>query len=512
MHTADRDRRQTWISVALLTAIVLISRLPQLFSPHLLLDGDECILGLMAKHIAEGRAFPLFLYGQIYGLAVVEAPAGALGFLIGGTDTLPLKVAMLVLWTVGIVAYFLAWSRLVGTSRSFWIILVLALTPAWAVASMKAWSGYITAFTATAVLFNLFIRSQDRPRSVVWLAAGALTSLIYFAHPLWLPGVVPIAVLLLFARRSLSSGLLYLTGIATVIFVIRMIPAGSLLNYWTPLDIGNHNLLGSLPKLLEQLYVNLTGSYYLRTRIAPGPATAAVAYLWYGILVAATILQVYRVVSRKYLLWSHLLFVSALSTLLANWMLLVERDPRYLLPLTPLLVLWAGVEVCDLADRRILPARVRLAAISCAIGLQAFSMIEFRNYAYLPNDSASRLSEEKRMARMVGYMRMKGVRHAFSVNPLLQWQLAFYSNEQIVARWVSRVDRYPAYIIEVDRALQRGETVAVVGYSGFTGGLEKIVTNPDTIVTIDDRYFVYIGADKALLEKLGARFLDDRIH
>ena len=92
----------------MLTAVGFISRLPQLTSPHLLLDGDECILGLMAKHIAEGRAFPVFLYGQSYGLAVIEAPAGALSFLIAGTGALPLKVAMLALWTVGIVAFFLA--------------------------------------------------------------------------------------------------------------------------------------------------------------------------------------------------------------------------------------------------------------------------------------------------------------------------------------------------------------------------------------------------------------------
>jgi hypothetical protein len=509
MHTADRDRLLHWASVAALTVISLISRLPQLSSPHLLLDGDECILGLMAKHIAEGREFPIFLYGQIYGLSVVEAPAGALSFLIAGTGTLPLKLAMLALWTGGIVAYFLAVSRLSGTARSFWITLVLILMPAWALSSMKAWSGYITAFAATAVLLNLLIRYQDRPRSVAWLMSGALTAIIYLAQPLWLPAVLPIVVFLLVAHRTRAFGLLYLTGIASVLFVIRIVPAGSLFNYWTPPDRGNHNLLGSFPKLFEQLYVNLTGSYYLRSRIDPGPVTAAVAYLWYGILIAATLLQVYRLVSRRYLLWSHLLFMSVVSTLLANWMLLVGRDARYLLPLSPLLVLWAGVEACDLADRGLLSARVRVAAISCVIGLEALSMIEFRNYSYLPTHPTNNLSEEKRMAHVLGYMEMMGARHAFSMNPLLQWQLAFYSKEEIVARWIDRVDRYPAYVIEVDRALQSGETVAVVGYEGSTGGLEKIVTNPEAIVTVDDRYFVYIGADKALLKKMGARFLDD---
>ncbi len=506
MHTADRDRLQTWICVAVLTAIVLVSRLPQLTSPHLLLDGDECILGLMAKHIAEGRAFPVFLYGQSYGLAAVEASAGALSFLVAGTGALPLKVAMLALWTVGIVAFFLAVCRLSGIGRSFWITLVLVLMPAWALWSMKARSGYVTAFTATAVLFSLLLRDRDRPRSVVWLMAGALTSLIYLAQPLWLPGALPIVGFLLVAHRRPSFGFLYVAGIAGVTLVVRTV--GRVGNYWTSPTIGNQDLAGSIPKVIEQLYLNLTGSYYLRNPIDPGPVTAAVAYLWCGILIAATLLQIYRLVTGKYLLWSHLLFASVVSTLLANWIVLVERDARYLLPLSPLLVLWAGVEIYDLIDRRLLPARLCAAAISCVIGLEALSMIEFKNHSYLPDGPANSLSEEKRMAHVLGYMGMMGARHAYSMNPLLQWQLAFYSKEQIVVRWTSRVDRYPAYVIEVDRALQSGETVALVGYQGFTGGLEKLVADPKAIVPIDDRYFVYIGPDKALLKQLGFRFSD----
>src|SRR4026208_1518107 len=33
-------------------------------------DSDQAIVGLMAKHLAEGRAKPLFFYGQEYMLAV----------------------------------------------------------------------------------------------------------------------------------------------------------------------------------------------------------------------------------------------------------------------------------------------------------------------------------------------------------------------------------------------------------------------------------------------------------
>ena len=143
-----------WVYLAAIGAIALASRLPQLLSPDLLLDGDECILGLMAKHLAEGREFPIFFYGQRYGLAIVEAPAAALSFLVAGVGAVPLKLAMLAVWLAGIFFYFLAFSRTLGRARSFWITLVLVLMPAWAVSSMKAWSGYLTAFSLTERCFT----------------------------------------------------------------------------------------------------------------------------------------------------------------------------------------------------------------------------------------------------------------------------------------------------------------------------------------------------------------------
>jgi hypothetical protein len=56
---------------------------------------------------------------------------------------------------------------------------------------------------------------------------------------------------------------------------------------------------------------------------------------------------------------------------------------------------------------------------------------------------------------------------------------------------------------EVDRALANGERVAIVGYVGYTGGLEALVPNPQAISNVDGKYFVYVGATRPLLERLG---------
>ena len=103
-----------WVYLVALVAVSFASRVPQLRSPNLLLDGDECVLGLMAKHLLESREFPIFFWGQHYGLSTIEALAGALFFRAFGVGAVPLKLAMLTLWTTGVLFLFGAWSAIVG--------------------------------------------------------------------------------------------------------------------------------------------------------------------------------------------------------------------------------------------------------------------------------------------------------------------------------------------------------------------------------------------------------------
>ena len=250
-----RDRLRTWVGLVALAAISVVSRLPQLRSPNLLVDGDESVLGLMAKHVAQGKEFPIFFYGQHYGLSSVEAAAGAAAFVIFGTGALPLKLAMLALWTLGVLFLFLAQSKLLGAARSFWITAVFVLNPAWAVWSMKARGGYLTAFTATAALLWLLVqdrerRTQDRERQMIvrWLVAGALTSVIYLAQPLWLPGVLPILAVVLISGRRLSSGAAYLFVTAAAVLVVKL-ATGTGAETWGGPALGNHDLVGSLSRV-----------------------------------------------------------------------------------------------------------------------------------------------------------------------------------------------------------------------------------------------------------------------
>ena len=68
---------------AALIALVVFRSALFAFRLPLDFDSDEAVFGLMAKHLAEGRAFPLFMYGQNYILAVEAWLAAPLFFLFG---------------------------------------------------------------------------------------------------------------------------------------------------------------------------------------------------------------------------------------------------------------------------------------------------------------------------------------------------------------------------------------------------------------------------------------------
>jgi hypothetical protein len=508
------------VCVAALAAISVASRLPQLRSPNLLVDGDECVLGLMAKHLAQGKEFPIFFYGQHYAFSPVEALVGALSFHVAGVGPLPLKLAGLALWTLGVLFLFLTQSRLVGPTRSFWIATVLILNPGWAVWSLRVGGGYLTSFVASAMLVWLVLQDRERETFVRWLIAGALTSLIYLAQPLWLPGVLPIVAVALASRRRLSLAVAYVSVAATIILLIKLGTATTD-QAWGGPALGNPDLVGSLSRVAHQIYVAQTGSYYLYWAIdPPGRVTTALAVIWCIILAAVTLLQVDCLRTRRFSATSHLLFASLCATLVAQWALLGARDARYLLPVFAILVPLAGVELIDLVDRRVVPRRAAVFLTAAMVLLGSLSMGEFSAFNYLWKNPPNRWTEAKRLQQVLGYLQAEDVRRVFSMNGMLDSQLVFYSNEKVLSRWADPVGRYPPYVKEVDRALANGETVAVVGYTNqsgapgcwdvpiCTGGIERLVSNPESIFTVDDKYFVYVGATRELLTKLGFRFWD----
>src|SRR6266850_552309 len=86
-------RRERWIVLAIVLGIVAARSAVFLVWPESYFDADQAIVGLMAKHLAELRAFPVFLYGQTYMLGV-EAWLAAPLFVVAGASATALKLPL----------------------------------------------------------------------------------------------------------------------------------------------------------------------------------------------------------------------------------------------------------------------------------------------------------------------------------------------------------------------------------------------------------------------------------
>jgi hypothetical protein len=98
-------RRELLLVLAVAWVLVILRSLVYLLFEHAFFESDQAIVGLMAKHLVEGRAFPLFYYGQTY-LLGVDAWVAAPFFLVFG-PTVPALRASLVFTNLAIVTVLL---------------------------------------------------------------------------------------------------------------------------------------------------------------------------------------------------------------------------------------------------------------------------------------------------------------------------------------------------------------------------------------------------------------------
>ena len=156
--------------LAVVVALVTLRALVYLLFEQVDFDSDQAINGLMAKHLSEGRAFPLFFYGQTYMLAV-EAWAAVPFFWIAGPTVFALRCSLL------------AWNM------AFGVLLVVGLERD---AGLRPWAALVPALfflAAPASVANQLINAQG----------GIIEPFVYIGvlwflrrRPLWFGAVLAI--------------------------------------------------------------------------------------------------------------------------------------------------------------------------------------------------------------------------------------------------------------------------------------------------------------------------------
>jgi len=158
-----------WLVVVATGALIVLRSLVFLQYEQADFDADQAVVGLMAKHLSEGRAWPLFFYGQLYMMGV-QAWMAAPVFLWLGPTVFALKLPLLVI------------NVLTGAGLVFVLVRDLDLRP-WQAGVATLWFAALPPITASRLV----------------QAQGGTIEPLFYALLLWMTRRRPIVFGLVFA-------------------------------------------------------------------------------------------------------------------------------------------------------------------------------------------------------------------------------------------------------------------------------------------------------------------------
>ncbi len=198
----------TLLSLLSILLVALALRLYLLAGPQTELEGDEAIVGLMARHILQGER-PVFYYMQPY-MGSLEAYLAAAIFAVAGSSTFALKLVPLAAALVFTALVFATGYRVGGLAAAILSGLYVAVPPAFlALWSLKARGGYVEILALGQLMILLTLRIGKRRSVLLWEASllGFLAGLGLWTNPLIGVYLVPIAVYLALILRLRTLGL-----------------------------------------------------------------------------------------------------------------------------------------------------------------------------------------------------------------------------------------------------------------------------------------------------------------
>lgn len=473
-------------AIALIVIIVLcfVSRLPQLLSNNLILDGDECVLGLMAKHMLAGKGIPVFFYGQAYGFSLIETSFISIAYLIGGYGDMSVKIAMLTLWTTGLIFFYKTLRCIcrAGSMLPLLIVLLLIFTPAWGIWSMKARGGYLTAFTLSWI-FTYLILDDNKQKPVYYILAGLIPPVIFMSQAFWLPGLLPFIIFWLFKKAQLKQLGWFIAALALSAILLAW-AVHNTTDYWHPDVVDIHNIKTNDPKKIYHLiFNNLQAYYYLALLYAPPLSNVIFAKS----LIAVSILLLVPGTwfALKMFRRDPLCLAAIFSIIFSIAYLLLTNGviSRYALPFSGYLIFAMAIYL-DRINKKMLTATVLLPLyITGAIAICLFKNYEFSN------------TSKADLKQFISHLEQENIHHVFCMRGLLLWQILFYSNEHIISRYYQLQDRYPEYVEKVNKAFREGKRTAVIGYD------DDLAPNDIPLIRLN-HYFLYPDPSKDMLQKL----------
>lgn len=453
-----------------------------LTSPYLVLDGDESIVGIMAKHLYDGKDVPLYFYGQQYGFSLIEELFILPFYVAMGMTGMAVKLAMLSLWTIGVVFFYKTLCRF--NTRYIWLsfllTILLIVSPAWTEWSMKARGGYVSAFTLSAIALYWL---TDTGKKKLWYYAvvGLLLVLVYECMPLWLPVLILMTGNKLRKDFGIAKLIVLIGTIALPEIALHIYKSGLYTVHETDKVLPVSEWLNNLSRVPDFIYTSLHGYHYFYTVIQPGMFQQVFAIIFIGLMTVSILTGLYLVFKQKDERAFTLIFLLSLFAGLAVTLMNEHANYRLLLPLTILTILLLQ----SIMNRLQLKPYVTIPLLAVMTLTGIGSLITFRDFKFtaVTADAAIRTGD---------YMVKNGIKYAYSGHIYLGWQLMFYAQEKVICRDVSKLGRMPAYSLRIDEALKNGERTALIGMKDDYYGM-----NVQQPVFID---LIYVKPDMPLSE------------
>lgn len=439
------------------------------------LDGDEAIMGLMAKHFGEGKGITLFFYGQSYGFSLIEVFMIRLFYFVFGIGPVAIKLAMLTLWSIGVIFMYKTLKVYAKGRNEILVILItfaMIFSPAWMVWSMKARGGYTTAFTLSWIV--LYLIANIKCSKSLWQGCliGMLLVIILEAQSLWLAGLLPFIIYHVISARSWKNTLA-LTGTLILFLLLFHLPSLGSSSFWIAQGYGWYYLVSESANVPVDLYNNLTGNYIYNI---PRPTTIVVAagiFIFLGAVIGGLILTIRSLIRRDK--DNLLIYISAISVIgcFAYLFIIDTSHPRYALPFSgfALLFLYFVFNKLD-------TIKLQFAIVTPIILFGAFS-IGLAGKMHVDNPDEIIKTKNELLDKHLNYVYCEG--------GLLQWQLTYYSDEKIKARHYTLVDRYQPYVEAVDSAFWNDSPNVGLVVWGEHGTI-NVIPNP-TLGELQDRGF-----------------------
>jgi uncharacterized membrane protein len=326
-------------------------------TPHnFVIDSDEAIVGLMAKHIYEGKTLPTFYYGQHY-MGSLEAILASFSFAVFGISNFALKLVPLLFSIAFIPLMYLLTYQCAGRSVALLTALLVAIPPTPLIVwGSKARGGFIEVICigALAFLASFIWLNRNRSNLLLTTVTGLLLGLGWWVNNqiiFFMPAIGLVFVYGILRQNSTGKfKALFLHGLLGILaFFIGGLP------FWL-YNIEHNFITFEMFKSAadKDLSTHIRGLFSTALPIIFGgkrfwqednyfPAGALLSLLIYAGLIVSSIIFIIKKASSPLILYKRekefnfiFLLIFSLSTMLifslSSFGYLVQA-PRYLLPL-----------------------------------------------------------------------------------------------------------------------------------------------------------------------------------